>query len=61
LSEKRPGVCDVKVSKQPPQKHEILNWEQKHSCLIPEDLKSFYLSTDGFLLQWSAKMNGVYK
>ncbi|XP_064620032.1 tubulin polyglutamylase complex subunit 2-like [Lineus longissimus] len=55
--EKRRGVCDVKISKRPHQKHEILNWEQKHSCLLPDDIKSFYLSTDGFLLQWSAKLN----
>ncbi|KAJ7411017.1 tubulin polyglutamylase complex subunit 2 isoform X1 [Willisornis vidua] len=29
--------------------------EQKNSCILPEDLKNFYLMTDGFEMTWSVK------
>ncbi|XP_063780078.1 tubulin polyglutamylase complex subunit 2 [Pseudophryne corroboree] len=35
----------------------IVSWEQKHSCMLPEDLKNFYLMTDGFQLSWSVKLD----
>ncbi|NWT31395.1 TPGS2 polyglutamylase, partial [Cardinalis cardinalis] len=28
---------------------------QKNSCVLPEDLKNFYLMTDGFQMTWSVK------
>ncbi|MGH0184290.1 UNVERIFIED_CONTAM: hypothetical protein FKN15_014640 [Acipenser sinensis] len=31
---------------------------QKHCCILPEDLRDFYLTTDGFQLTWSAKFDG---
>ncbi|XP_037930380.1 tubulin polyglutamylase complex subunit 2 [Teleopsis dalmanni] len=37
----------------PCEKPHIQNWEQRHCVYLPEDMKKFYLSTDGFLLQWS--------
>lgn len=30
-----------------------MTWEQRHGVYLPEDMKKFYLSTDGFMLQWS--------
>ncbi|XP_063279594.1 tubulin polyglutamylase complex subunit 2 isoform X2 [Prinia subflava] len=29
--------------------------QQKNSCVLPEDLKNFYLMTDGFQMTWSVK------
>ncbi|KAF6216174.1 hypothetical protein GE061_000514 [Apolygus lucorum] len=48
-----PGVQNVTLEKREPCEKSLLNsWEQRHSCILPFDLKNFYLSTDGFLLTW---------
>ena len=31
---------------------------QKNTCILPEDLRDFYLTTDGFTLTWSVKLDG---
>lgn len=55
--EKREGMCDVRLSEYlPAPRHTIVGWEQKYSCMLPEDLKSFYLTTDGLLLTWSVNL-----
>ncbi|XP_029037270.1 tubulin polyglutamylase complex subunit 2 [Osmia bicornis bicornis] len=36
----------------------ITNWEQRHCCVLPEDVKNFYVSIDGFLLQWNLEIAG---
>lgn len=36
----------------------ISAWEQKHCCLLTEDLRNFYTSTDGFVLTWSLEIAG---
>ncbi|XP_068691129.1 tubulin polyglutamylase complex subunit 2-like [Montipora foliosa] len=57
--EKKPGVTDVRLlDRQPADKHIIFTWEQKNMCILPEDLKSFYLTTNGLLIQWSIKFDG---
>lgn len=30
---------------------------QKNTCILPEDLRDFYLTTDGFTLSWSVKLD----
>ncbi|XP_053954462.1 tubulin polyglutamylase complex subunit 2 [Anastrepha ludens] len=51
---KIPRVCDVScVPRNPCEKAQVVNWEQRHTVYLPEDMKKFYLSTDGFLIQWS--------
>lgn len=30
---------------------------QKNNCILPEDLRDFYLTTDGFTLTWSIKLD----
>lgn len=30
---------------------------QKNTCILPEDLRDFYLTTDGFTLTWSVKLD----
>ncbi|KAM7358765.1 tubulin polyglutamylase complex subunit 2 [Cochliomyia hominivorax] len=49
-----PRVCNVTMEKRSPcEKANIMTWEQRHGVYLPEDMKKFYLSTDGFLLHWS--------
>ncbi|XP_076851000.1 tubulin polyglutamylase complex subunit 2 [Brachyhypopomus gauderio] len=55
--ENLPGVLDVRfVDREPAEKRYLLSWEQKNSCVLPEDLRDFYLTTDGFTLTWSSKL-----
>lgn len=37
----------------------IVNWEQRHCCVLPEDIRNFYISIDGFLLQWNLEIAGI--
>ncbi|XP_055905791.1 tubulin polyglutamylase complex subunit 2 [Eupeodes corollae] len=49
-----PRICNVSIEKrQPCEKAQVLNWEQRHCVYLPEDMKKFYLSTDGFIFYWS--------
>ncbi|XP_013113072.2 tubulin polyglutamylase complex subunit 2 isoform X1 [Stomoxys calcitrans] len=49
-----PRICNVTIDKrQPCEKSQLVTWEQRHGVYLPEDMKKFYLSTDGFMLQWS--------
>ncbi|KAM9331046.1 LOW QUALITY PROTEIN: tubulin polyglutamylase complex subunit 2 [Gastrophryne carolinensis] len=58
ILEASPGVTEVTFEAIPPaERHRIVSWEQKHKCLLPEDLKNFYLMTDGFLITWSVKLD----
>jgi len=34
----------------------IHHWEQSYSCVLPLDLKNFYLTMDGLLIQWDVKV-----
>jgi len=34
--------------------HDVSTWERNNSCLLPEDLKQFYLNFDGVDLSWGA-------
>lgn len=36
----------------------IVNWEQRHCCALPEDLRNFYASIDGFQLLWNLQIAG---
>ena len=40
--------------------HLVVSWEQRNSCMLPEDLKRFYLTSDGLLLKWSVKLDGKF-
>ncbi|CAK8672794.1 unnamed protein product [Clavelina lepadiformis] len=56
--EKRPGICDVSLSNfAPAERHKIIAWEQRNTCMLPEDLKNFYLTTNGLLLTWKVNVN----
>ncbi|XP_075042466.1 tubulin polyglutamylase complex subunit 2 isoform X2 [Mixophyes fleayi] len=58
IIESSPGVTEMKFEEIPPaERHMIVSWEQKHCCVLPEDLKNFYLMTDGFQMSWSVKLD----
>uniref|UniRef100_A0A1B0G916 Knr4/Smi1-like domain-containing protein n=1 Tax=Glossina morsitans morsitans TaxID=37546 RepID=A0A1B0G916_GLOMM len=49
-----PRVSNIICEKREPcQKTQVMTWEQRHGVYLPEDMKKFYLSTDGLLLHWS--------
>ncbi|XP_033109744.1 tubulin polyglutamylase complex subunit 2-like [Anneissia japonica] len=54
--EKRPGVCDIQLKDiSPAERHLVISWEQQNSCILPEDLKQFYLTSNGFHLEWTVR------
>ncbi|CAL8336341.1 unnamed protein product [Merluccius merluccius] len=58
LLESMPGVADARCAeREPAEKRSLLSWEQKNTCILPEDLRDFYLTTDGFTLTWSVKLD----
>ncbi|XP_056128825.1 tubulin polyglutamylase complex subunit 2 isoform X2 [Lampris incognitus] len=58
ILESMPGVVDLRfVEREPAEKRCLLSWEQKNTCILPEDLRDFYLTTDGFTLTWSVKLD----
>lgn len=59
ISEADPRVCNVSVERRPPcDRVAISTWEQRHSAVLPEDLRNFYVSSDGFQLTWHYKYSG---
>ncbi|XP_070175307.1 tubulin polyglutamylase complex subunit 2-like isoform X2 [Littorina saxatilis] len=55
--EGKPGIFKIdQVEKRPVERPVIIAWEQRNTTLLPEDLKSFFMTTDGFHLTWSVKM-----
>ncbi|XP_045383630.1 tubulin polyglutamylase complex subunit 2 [Lemur catta] len=58
ILESSPGVTEVTIlEKVPAERHMISSWEQKNNCMMPEDLKNFYLMTNGFHMTWSVKLD----
>ncbi|XP_022109629.1 tubulin polyglutamylase complex subunit 2-like [Acanthaster planci] len=56
--EKRPGICDITlVDLRPAERHQVVSWEQRNSCMLPDDLKRFYLTSDGLLLKWNVRFD----
>ncbi|XP_007535471.1 tubulin polyglutamylase complex subunit 2 isoform X1 [Erinaceus europaeus] len=58
ILESSPGVTEVTIlEKAPAERHMISSWEQKNNCILPEDVKNFYLMTNGFHMTWSVKLD----
>uniref|UniRef100_A0A8C5XCH8 Tubulin polyglutamylase complex subunit 2 n=1 Tax=Microcebus murinus TaxID=30608 RepID=A0A8C5XCH8_MICMU len=58
ILESSPGVTEVTIlEKVPAERHMISSWEQKNNCMMPEDLKNFYLMTNGFHMTWNVKLD----
>ncbi|TNM88545.1 tubulin polyglutamylase complex subunit 2 [Takifugu flavidus] len=61
ILENMPGVVDVRFAeREPAEKRRLLSWEQKNTCILPEDLRDFYQTTDGFTLTWSIKLDNEF-
>ncbi|XP_071446932.1 tubulin polyglutamylase complex subunit 2 [Hetaerina americana] len=59
LLEETPGVQGVELEKRSPSDRQLMTtWEQRYSCILPDDLKQFYLSIDGFRLIWNYEYAG---
>ncbi|XP_068621483.1 tubulin polyglutamylase complex subunit 2 [Battus philenor] len=59
--ESDPRITNVVVERRLPcDRLAISNWEQRHSTVLPEDLRNFYASSDGFQLTWNYKYSGKY-
>ncbi|KAM9677077.1 tubulin polyglutamylase complex subunit 2 isoform 3-T3 [Dama dama] len=58
VHESSPGVTEVTIiEKLPAERHMISSWEQKNNCVLPEDLRNFYLMTNGFHMTWNVKLD----
>ncbi|KAJ3623342.1 hypothetical protein MTP99_019573 [Tenebrio molitor] len=54
ILEKLPSVSDLFLDRFSPVQHNVIcAWEQKHGVLLPEDLRSFYASTNGLLYTYN--------
>lgn len=48
-----PRITNVVLHKQQPcERTAVVSFEQRHNVFLPDDMKRFYLSTDGFTLHW---------
>ncbi|XP_067004821.2 tubulin polyglutamylase complex subunit 2 [Anabrus simplex] len=36
----------------------LSSWEQRHCCTLPDDIRQFFLSSDGFMLSWNYEYAG---
>ena len=58
ITEKKHGIEKIVLeTRAPADRHNVLMWEQRNTVFLPDDLKSFYLTSDGFDLTWSVKMD----
>ena len=56
-----PRITNVTLEKrQPCEKAHVVTWEQRHTVYLPDDMKRFYLSTDGFVLHWCYQYSRKY-
>lgn len=54
-------IANVTLHKQQPtERTQIATWEQRHNVYMPDDMKRFYLSTEGFTLHWSYQYSRMY-
>lgn len=61
VTETKPGIFKVDyVEKRPIERPVIISWEQRNTTLLPEDLKNFFMTSNGFHLEWSVKMESMY-
>jgi len=59
LLQQKPYVCDIKFKKHEPVVENMLSiWEESNGCVLPEDVKKFYRTMNGLLVQWKVKFKG---
>ena len=55
-----PGVFDLKLDeKYGCEQNALTHWEQLYSVSLPEEVKNFYLATNGFELTWKFRLAGA--
>ena len=53
------GVVDLKLNENNGcETVALLHWEQLHSVRLPEEMKHFYLATNGFQMTWKFRLAG---
>lgn len=58
IYEAKPGIFKVdSVEKRPAERPMIIAWEQRNTTLLPEDLKNFFMTSNGFQMSWSVKLD----
>lgn len=56
--ESREEVCDINIQDVNGVSNSLINdWENRNLCSLPQDLKSFYSSQNGLLIEWSIKLD----
>lgn len=61
IPENTAGVRNLVVKQSLPcDKAKINLWEQRNGCMLPDDVRLFYASCDGFKLTWSYKIDGEF-
>ncbi|XP_024942837.1 tubulin polyglutamylase complex subunit 2 isoform X2 [Cephus cinctus] len=59
ILENSPCVKSVQIEKRSAcDRNALSTWEQRHCCVLPDDMRNFYSSIDGFLLTWSLEISG---
>lgn len=52
-------VSNIKIKERQPANIQLLtSWEVKNNYSLPNDLQQFYLTNNGFSLEWSVTING---
>lgn len=56
LLQQKAFVSDIKIQEYKPVQMKILNsWEESNDCKLPSDLKQFYQTMNGLLIQWKVR------
>lgn len=54
----KPGVQDVMFGHYNGVNNDLIDsWEDDNCCKLPEDLKNFYLTLNGLLIEWNIELN----
>lgn len=57
--EEKPYITDVQIIDCGLAKNDFIDaWEETNMCVLPADLKSFYLTMNGLLIEWSIEFCG---
>jgi len=58
LLQEKPYVCDIKFKQnEAVSKNMLTVWEEGNHCQLPSDLRQFYETMNGLLIQWKIKFN----
>ena len=61
VAESIPGVVDLKMEeKYGCEQQALAHWEQLYSVNLPEEVKNFYLGSNGLELTWKFRLAGSY-